>query len=60
MQFVAEKELQLDALRALVEQADRDKVQLSQDLEDEKRKVEDLQFRLEEGEIFKEDIKVFF
>ena len=54
-----EKEEELNTLRALVEEADKEKVKLFQDLEDEKRKSEDLQFQVEEGKIVQDDLKVF-
>jgi len=57
-QYVQDAETQLNSLRALVEEADREKAQLQQELDDERRKVEDLQFRCEEGEINKEDLEV--
>ena len=53
-----EKEEQLDLLRSLMEQADQEKVRLFQDLEDEKKKVEDLQFQLEEEKISHDDMEV--
>lgn len=53
-----EKESELDSLRALVKLADQEKVKLAQDFEDEKRKAEDLQFQLEEGRIFLDDLQV--
>uniref|UniRef100_H2YS31 CAP-Gly domain-containing protein n=1 Tax=Ciona savignyi TaxID=51511 RepID=H2YS31_CIOSA len=56
-QLIREKEDQLDALRKLVEIADQEKVKLSQDLDEERRKVEDFQFQLEEGQIMKDDME---
>ena len=58
MQFANEKDSELDVLRAMVEEADKKTVQLSQDLEDERRKVEDLTFQLEENKIFHDDLEV--
>ncbi|XP_016386145.1 CAP-Gly domain-containing linker protein 1-like isoform X2 [Sinocyclocheilus rhinocerous] len=57
-QYAVEMEAKLDQLRRLVETADRDKVELMNQLEEEKRKVEDLQFRVEEACITKGDLEV--
>ncbi|XP_060699628.1 CAP-Gly domain-containing linker protein 1 isoform X1 [Hemiscyllium ocellatum] len=57
-QHVLEMETKMDQLRALVEAADREKVELLNQLEEEKRKVEDLQFRVEEESITKGDLEV--
>lgn len=51
-------ESKMDQLRALVEAADKDKVELLNQLEEERRKVEDLQFRVEEACITKGDLEV--
>uniref|UniRef100_UPI00398F27D3 CAP-Gly domain-containing linker protein 1 isoform X4 n=1 Tax=Pristiophorus japonicus TaxID=55135 RepID=UPI00398F27D3 len=56
-QYVLEMEAKMDQLRALVEAADREKVELLNQLEEEKRKVEDLQFRVEEESITKGDLE---
>ncbi|XP_048037148.1 CAP-Gly domain-containing linker protein 1 isoform X1 [Megalobrama amblycephala] len=56
-QYSLEMETKLDQLRRLVETADRDKVELMNQLEEEKRKVEDLQFRVEEACITKGDLE---
>uniref|UniRef100_A0A3B3RE02 CAP-Gly domain containing linker protein 1 n=1 Tax=Paramormyrops kingsleyae TaxID=1676925 RepID=A0A3B3RE02_9TELE len=56
-QYVLEMEAKMDQLRVLVEAADRDKVELLNQLEEEKRKVEDLQFRVEEACITKGDLE---
>ncbi|XP_056117516.1 CAP-Gly domain-containing linker protein 1 isoform X1 [Rhinichthys klamathensis goyatoka] len=56
-QYANEMEAKLDQLRRLVETADRDKVELMNQLEEEKRKVEDLQFRVEEAYITKGDLE---
>ncbi|XP_017344083.1 CAP-Gly domain-containing linker protein 1 isoform X1 [Ictalurus punctatus] len=56
-QYVLEMEAKLDQLRRLVETADREKVELLNQLEEEKRKVEDLQFRVEEAYITKGDLE---
>ncbi|XP_066506860.1 CAP-Gly domain-containing linker protein 1 isoform X2 [Hoplias malabaricus] len=57
-QYAVEMEAKLDQLRRLVETADREKVELLNQLEEEKRKVEDLQFRVEEACITKGDLEV--
>ncbi|KAM9541038.1 CAP-Gly domain-containing linker protein 1-like isoform 1-T2 [Salvelinus alpinus] len=56
-QYAMEMEDKLDQLRKLVETADRDKVELLSQLEEEKRKVEDLQFTVEEACITKGDLE---
>ncbi|XP_054466235.1 CAP-Gly domain-containing linker protein 1 isoform X4 [Anoplopoma fimbria] len=50
-------ESKMDQLRALVGAADKDKVELLNQLEEERRKVEDLQFRVEEACITKGDLE---
>ncbi|XP_006804770.1 CAP-Gly domain-containing linker protein 1 isoform X3 [Neolamprologus brichardi] len=57
-QYAVEMEAKMDQLRSMVEAADRDKVELLNQLEEEKRKVEDLQFRVEEACITKGDLEV--
>ncbi|XP_054612843.1 CAP-Gly domain-containing linker protein 1 isoform X2 [Dunckerocampus dactyliophorus] len=57
-QYAVEMEAKLDQLRSMVEAADRDKVELLNQLEEERRKVEDLQFRMEEACITKGDLEV--
>lgn len=57
-QHVLELEAKMDQLRTMVEAADREKVELLNQLEEEKRKVEDLQFRVEEESITKGDLEV--
>ncbi|XP_061656531.1 CAP-Gly domain-containing linker protein 1 isoform X2 [Syngnathoides biaculeatus] len=57
-QYALETEAKLDQLRSMVEAADRDKVELLNQLEEERRKVEDLQFRVEEACITKGDLEV--
>ncbi|XP_031731009.1 CAP-Gly domain-containing linker protein 1 [Anarrhichthys ocellatus] len=59
-QYAVEMEAKLDQLRSLVEAADRDKVELLNQLEEEKRKVEDLQFSVEEACITRGDLEVTF
>uniref|UniRef100_A0A8D0BP15 CAP-Gly domain containing linker protein 1 n=1 Tax=Salvator merianae TaxID=96440 RepID=A0A8D0BP15_SALMN len=56
-QRILEMEAKMDQLRALVEAADREKVELLNQLEEERRKVEDLQFRVEEESITKGDLE---
>ncbi|XP_073696890.1 CAP-Gly domain-containing linker protein 1 isoform X2 [Garra rufa] len=56
-QYVMEVDAKMDQLRVLVEAADREKVELLNQLEEEKRKVEDLQFRVEEACITKGDLE---
>ncbi|CAN0050243.1 unnamed protein product [Lampetra planeri] len=56
-QFVVEAEEKMDSLRTLVEAADREKVELLNQLEEERRRVEDLQFRVEEESITKGDLE---
>ncbi|KAM4050273.1 uncharacterized protein ACNLHF_015065 isoform 2-T2 [Anomaloglossus baeobatrachus] len=56
-QYVMDMEGKMDQLRAMVEAADREKVELLNQLEEEKRKVEDLQFRVEEESITKGDLE---
>ncbi|KAM6976223.1 CAP-Gly domain-containing linker protein 1 [Tautogolabrus adspersus] len=56
-QYTVEMEAKLDQLRSLVEAADREKVELLNQLEEEKRKVEDLQFSVEEACITKGDLE---
>ncbi|XP_052447501.1 CAP-Gly domain-containing linker protein 1 isoform X5 [Carassius gibelio] len=56
-QYVLEAGAQMDQLRELVEAADREKMELLGQLEEEKRKVEDLQFRVEEACITKGDLE---
>ncbi|KAJ8287124.1 hypothetical protein GJAV_G00047920 [Gymnothorax javanicus] len=57
-QYVLEMEAKMDQLRMLVETADKEKVELLNQLEEEKRKVEDLQFSVEEACITKGDLEV--
>ncbi|XP_060641990.2 CAP-Gly domain-containing linker protein 1 isoform X13 [Anolis sagrei] len=56
-QRMLEMETKMDQLRALVEAADREKVELLNQLEEERRRVEDLQFRVEEESITKGDLE---
>uniref|UniRef100_A0A8D0GG87 CAP-Gly domain containing linker protein 2 n=1 Tax=Sphenodon punctatus TaxID=8508 RepID=A0A8D0GG87_SPHPU len=57
-QYVAEAETNLQRARTLVEGAQKEKVELLNQLEEEKRKVEDLQFRVEEESITKGDLEL--
>ncbi|ERE75125.1 CAP-Gly domain-containing linker protein 2, partial [Cricetulus griseus] len=56
-QYVAEAEEKLQRARLLVENVRKEKVDLSNQLEEERRKVEDLQFRVEEESITKGDLE---
>ncbi|XP_063065816.1 CAP-Gly domain-containing linker protein 1 [Engraulis encrasicolus] len=56
-QYAVEMESKLDQLRRMVEAADKDKVELLNQLEEEKRRVEDLQFSVEEACITKGDLE---
>ncbi|XP_027717595.1 CAP-Gly domain-containing linker protein 2 isoform X1 [Vombatus ursinus] len=56
-QYVSEAESSLQRARALVESVQKEKVELLNQLEEEKRKVEDLQFRVEEESITKGDLE---
>uniref|UniRef100_A0A8D1PTY4 CAP-Gly domain containing linker protein 2 n=1 Tax=Sus scrofa TaxID=9823 RepID=A0A8D1PTY4_PIG len=57
-QYVAEAEEKLQRARLLVESVRKEKVDLSNQLEEERRKVEDLQFRVEEESITKGDLEL--
>ncbi|CAL8326873.1 unnamed protein product [Boreogadus saida] len=56
-QYAMDTEAKLDQLRILVEAADKEKVELLNQLEEEKRKVEDLQFSVEEACITRGDLE---
>ncbi|XP_026528168.1 CAP-Gly domain-containing linker protein 2 isoform X5 [Notechis scutatus] len=56
-QYITETEGNLQRARALLEGAQKEKVELLNQLEEEKRKVEDLQFRVEEESITKGDLE---
>uniref|UniRef100_A0A8C6UIB4 CAP-GLY domain containing linker protein 2 n=1 Tax=Neogobius melanostomus TaxID=47308 RepID=A0A8C6UIB4_9GOBI len=58
LQFVADSERTLQQVQTLLAAAQKDKLELTNQLEEEKRKVEDLQFRVEEECIFKGDLEV--
>ncbi|XP_063090395.1 CAP-Gly domain-containing linker protein 2 isoform X4 [Cavia porcellus] len=57
-QYVAEAEEKLQRARLLVDSVRKEKVDLSNQLEEERRKVEDLQFRVEEESITKGDLEL--
>uniref|UniRef100_A0A8C3XS35 CAP-Gly domain containing linker protein 2 n=1 Tax=Chelydra serpentina TaxID=8475 RepID=A0A8C3XS35_CHESE len=57
-QYVTEAEVNLQRARTLVEGTQKEKVELLNQLEEEKRKVEDLQFRVEEESITKGDLEL--
>lgn len=57
LQYVADNERTLQQVQALLAGAQKDKLELTNQLEEEKRKVEDLQFRVEEECIFKGDLE---
>ncbi|XP_065503264.1 CAP-Gly domain-containing linker protein 2 [Caloenas nicobarica] len=57
-QYVTEAEGNLQRARALVDVMQKEKIELLNQLEEEKRKVEDLQFRVEEESITKGDLEL--
>ncbi|XP_072303067.1 CAP-Gly domain-containing linker protein 2 isoform X2 [Eucyclogobius newberryi] len=57
MQYVTDNERTLQQIQALLASTQKDKLELINQLEEEKRKVEDLQFRVEEECIFKGDLE---
>ncbi|XP_016158485.1 PREDICTED: CAP-Gly domain-containing linker protein 2 isoform X2 [Ficedula albicollis] len=57
-QYVSEAEGNLQRARALVDGMQKEKIELLNQLEEEKRKVEDLQFRVEEESITKGDLEL--
>ncbi|KAM9728882.1 CAP-Gly domain-containing linker protein 2 isoform 1-T2 [Menidia menidia] len=57
MQHVTENESTLQQVRAVLASTQKDKLELANQLEEEKRKVEDLQFRVEEESITKGDLE---
>ncbi|KAF7688823.1 CAP-Gly domain-containing linker protein 2 isoform X1 [Silurus meridionalis] len=57
LQYATETESNLQQVRTLLANAQRDKMELTNQLEEEKRKVEDLQFRVEEESITKGDLE---
>ncbi|XP_038615401.1 CAP-Gly domain-containing linker protein 2 isoform X1 [Tachyglossus aculeatus] len=56
-QYVSEAESSLQRARALVDSVQKEKMELLNQLEEERRKVEDLQFRVEEESITKGDLE---
>ncbi|XP_064863301.1 CAP-Gly domain-containing linker protein 2-like isoform X4 [Oncorhynchus nerka] len=57
LQYVTETESNLQQVKTLLASTQKDKVELVNQLEEEKRKVEDLQFRVEEESITKGDLE---
>uniref|UniRef100_A0A3Q0RZ97 CAP-Gly domain containing linker protein 2 n=1 Tax=Amphilophus citrinellus TaxID=61819 RepID=A0A3Q0RZ97_AMPCI len=57
MQYVTENENALQQVKAMLTSTQKDKLELANQLEEEKRKVEDLQFRVEEESITKGDLE---
>uniref|UniRef100_A0A665UTM2 CAP-Gly domain-containing protein n=1 Tax=Echeneis naucrates TaxID=173247 RepID=A0A665UTM2_ECHNA len=57
MQYVTENEGTLQQVKAMLSSTQKDKLELANQLEEEKRKVEDLQFRVEEESITKGDLE---
>ncbi|XP_056602435.1 CAP-Gly domain-containing linker protein 2 isoform X1 [Triplophysa dalaica] len=58
LQYATETESNVQQVRALLTTAQKEKMELANQLEEEKRKVEDLQFRVEEESITKGDLEV--
>ncbi|XP_058483334.1 CAP-Gly domain-containing linker protein 2 isoform X2 [Solea solea] len=57
VQYVTENESTLQQVKAMLASTQKDKLELANQLEEEKRKVEDLQFRVEEECITKGDLE---
>ncbi|KAM8742222.1 CAP-Gly domain-containing linker protein 2 isoform 1-T1 [Acanthopagrus schlegelii] len=57
VQYVTENEGTLQQVKAMLASTQKDKLELANQLEEEKRKVEDLQFRVEEESITKGDLE---
>ncbi|KAM7397617.1 hypothetical protein PAMA_005770 [Pampus argenteus] len=57
VQYVTENESNLQQVKAMLASTQKDKLELANQLEEEKRKVEDLQFRVEEESITKGDLE---
>ncbi|XP_067866279.1 LOW QUALITY PROTEIN: CAP-Gly domain-containing linker protein 2 [Heterodontus francisci] len=57
-QYVTEAETNLQVVRSLLNNAEKQKLELFNTLEEEKRKIEDLQFRVEEESITKGDLEL--
>ncbi|XP_026068172.1 CAP-Gly domain-containing linker protein 2 isoform X2 [Carassius auratus] len=58
LQYATEAESNLQQVRALLANTQKDKMELANQLDEERRKVEDLQFRVEEESITKGDLEV--
>uniref|UniRef100_A0A8C9W3S5 CAP-Gly domain containing linker protein 2 n=1 Tax=Scleropages formosus TaxID=113540 RepID=A0A8C9W3S5_SCLFO len=56
-QYAAEAESNLQQIRSQLASTQKDKIELANQLEEERRKVEDLQFRVEEESITKGDLE---
>ncbi|XP_047234702.1 CAP-Gly domain-containing linker protein 2 isoform X2 [Girardinichthys multiradiatus] len=57
VQYVTENESALQQVQTMLASTQKDKLELANQLEEEKRKVEDLQFRVEEESITKGDLE---
>ncbi|XP_043996731.1 CAP-Gly domain-containing linker protein 2 isoform X1 [Gambusia affinis] len=57
VQYVTENESALQQVQSMLASTQKDKLELANQLEEEKRKVEDLQFRVEEESITKGDLE---
>uniref|UniRef100_A0A673L3D1 CAP-Gly domain-containing linker protein 2-like n=1 Tax=Sinocyclocheilus rhinocerous TaxID=307959 RepID=A0A673L3D1_9TELE len=57
LQYATEAESNLQQVRALLASTQKDRMELANQLEEERRKVEDLQFRVEEESITKGDLE---
>ncbi|XP_016148235.1 CAP-Gly domain-containing linker protein 2, partial [Sinocyclocheilus grahami] len=57
LQYATEAESNLQQVRALLASTQKDRMELTNQLEEERRKVEDLQFRVEEESITKGDLE---
>ncbi|XP_060124322.1 CAP-Gly domain-containing linker protein 2 isoform X1 [Zootoca vivipara] len=57
-QYISEAEGNLQRARTMLDRSQKEKVELLNQLEEEKRKVEDLQFRVEEESITKGDLEL--
>uniref|UniRef100_A0A3B5ML32 Uncharacterized protein n=1 Tax=Xiphophorus couchianus TaxID=32473 RepID=A0A3B5ML32_9TELE len=58
VQYMTENESALQQVQTMLASTQKDKLELANQLEEEKRKVEDLQFRVEEESITKGDLEV--
>ncbi|KAK9536968.1 hypothetical protein VZT92_006708 [Zoarces viviparus] len=57
VQCISENDITLQQVKAVLASTQKDKLELTNQLEEEKRKVEDLQFRVEEESITKGDLE---